>query len=82
MTENLTTYYTLKWAERNGLNKKYAKEALKMITELSLETDYDADVIEAVVLSKYPLNPPESILDKFKEKENKIDGELVTFTRY
>ena len=83
LAEGLSTYYTKKWAEMHGLDIKYANEALKMINEISSETDYDEDWIEAVVLSSYPLNPPESILEKFERgKKSKNAGKLVKFCRY
>jgi hypothetical protein len=66
-----------------GLDLKYADEALKMINELTTETDYDEDIIEAVVLSSYPLKPKESMLEKFeRSKNNKDAGKLVKFARY
>jgi len=83
LTEVMTTYYTKKWADMYGLDIKYANEALKMITELTMETDYDEDLIEAVVLSSYPLNPPESIFEKFERgKKSKNTGKLVKWCRY
>ena len=83
ISEAIPIYWTNKWADMYGLDRKYAKEASKMITELTLETDYDEDIIEAVVLSSYPLNPPESILEKFKRgKKSKNAGKLVKFCRY
>lgn len=79
----LSNYYTNKWADMVGLDRKHADEALKLITELTLETDYDEDLIEAVVLSSYPLNPPESIFDKLERgKKSKNAGKLVKFCRY
>lgn len=82
-SELVLAHYIKKWAEKYGLDLKYANEALKMITELTTETDYDEDSIEAVVLSSYPLNPPESLLDKFdKAKNNKNAGKLVKFSKY
>ena len=66
-----------------GLDMKYADEAIKMIIDIREETDYDEDLIEAVVLSSYPLNPPETILDKLERgKNNKNAGKLVEFTKY
>ena len=82
LTEVMTTYYTKKWAERYGLDIKYADEALKMITELTIETDYDEDLIEAVVLSSYPLNPPETLFDKLTKSSSRGKGKLVKFSRY
>ena len=83
LTEVMSTYYTNKWADMYGLDRKYADEALKMITELTMETDYDEDWIEAVVLSSYPLNPPESIFDKLeRSSKGKNAGKLVKFCRY
>ena len=79
----MSAYYTNKWADMVGLDRKYANEASKMITELMMETDYDEDIIEAVVLSSYPLNPPESIFEKFKRgNKSKNAGKLVKFCRY
>ena len=83
LTEVMTTYYTKKWAEMYGLDIKYADEAIKMITELTMETDYAEDLIEAVVLSSYPLKPPETILEKFEKGKNSQNaGKLVKFSRY
>lgn len=83
LTEYMPTYYTKKWAEMYGLDFKYADEAIKMITELTIKTDYDEDLIEAVVLSSYPLNPPETILEKFERGKNSQNaGKLVKFNRY
>ncbi|MCJ7790521.1 MAG: hypothetical protein MUP69_10190 [Candidatus Atribacteria bacterium] len=78
----MTIIWTRKWAEMHGLDIKYADEALKMISELCTKTDYDEDLIEAVVLSSYPLNLPESIFEKIA-KSNKVGkGEIVKFTTY
>jgi len=83
LTEVMSTYYTKKWAKMYGLDIKYADEALKMIDEISAETDYDVDIIEAVVLSSYPLNPPETIFDKLeRSSKGKNAGKLVKFCRY
>jgi len=82
LTEHMTTYYTKKWADMYGLNIKYANEAIRLITELAMETDYDYDLIEAVVLSSYPLKPPESIFDKMMKGSDKGKGKLVKFCRY
>jgi len=82
LTEHMTTYYTKKWADMYGLNIKYANEAIRLITELAMETDYDYDSIEAVVLSSYPLNPPESIFDKMMKGRGKGKGKLVKWCRY
>jgi len=82
ISEAIPNYYTNKWADMYGLDRKYANEASKMITELMMETDYDSDLIEAVVLSSYPLNPPESIFEKFKSKKSKNVGKSVKITRY
>ena len=83
LTNVMLTYWTNKWADTYGLNRKDANEALKLIGELMTETDYDEDLIEAAVLSSYPLNPLESILDKFeKGKKNKNAGKSVKIARY
>ena len=83
LTKVMSTYWTNKWADTHGLDRKYADRALKLIGELMAETDYDEDWIEAVVLSSYPLNPPETIFEKFgRSKNNKNAGKLVKFTRY
>jgi len=83
LSEHMTTYYTKKWAEMYGLDIKYANEAIRLITELAMETDYDYDLIEAVVLSSYPLNPPETILEKFERgKKSQDAGQLVKWCRY
>ena len=83
LTEKISTYYTKKWAGRVGLDIKYANEASKRITDLMTETDFDEDLIEAVVLSSYPLNPPETILEKFeRSSKGKNDGKLVKFCKH
>jgi len=83
LSEVMQTYWTNKWADTYGLDRKYADNALKMIGELETETDFDEDLIQAVVLSSYPLNPPESIFDKFeKGKGSKNAGKSVKFITY
>jgi len=83
LSEVMTTHYTKKWAEYWGLDKKNAKEALKLITDIAQETDFDYNLIESVVLSTYPFNPPETIFEKFeRNKNNKNAGRLVKFARY
>jgi len=81
--EAIPIYYLNKWADMVGLDRKYADEANKLITELMMETDYDPDWIEAVVLSSYLLNPPETIWEKFERgKKSKNAGKLVKFSKY
>jgi len=83
LTEHIQTFYDRKWAEMYGLDIKYANEAIRLITELAMETDYDYDLIEAVVLSSYPLKPPETILEKFERgKKSQDAGKLVKWCRY
>ena len=83
LTKMMSAYYTNKWADMVGLDRKYTNRASKLITELTLETEYDEDIIEAVVLSSYPLNPPESIFDKLERgSKGKNAGKLVKFCRY
>ena len=82
ISEAIPIYWTNKWADMYGLDRKYANEALKMIGEIMTETDYDEDLIEAVVLSLYPLNPPESILEKINKSSKKGKGETVKISMY
>jgi len=83
LTESMSIYWTNKWADMYGLDRKYADRASKLITELMMETDYDEDWIEAVVLSSYPLNPPETLFEKFERgKKSKNAGKLVKWYKY
>lgn len=82
INEVMQTVWTKKWAESFGLDIKYADEALKMIEELNRETDYDEDMIEAVVLSSYPLNPPEGVFEKLIRSSKKGKGKVVKINMY
>ena len=83
LTKMTSTYWTNKWADMVGLDRKDVNEALKMITDITMNTDYDEDIIKAIVISSYSLNPPETIFDKFERGQKiKNAGKLVKFCRY
>ena len=64
LNELTTAQWAKKWADKNGLDIKYAKEALNRIDNLIIRDGWYTDEAEAFVLASYPLNPPETILEK------------------
>ena len=81
--ETIPIIYLIKWAEMHGIDKKDAEKAMELMKKLTIETDLDEDVIEALVIAKYQSYPVETVLDKFaKGKDNKYAGKLVEFTKY
>ena len=85
-SEVIRNIYDLKWAKTYGIALEDVEEALKMIGEIMVETDYDEDDILATYLYLYHKSHksklPESILDKFAKIEGKNIGKLVKFTKY
>ena len=76
-------HWERKWASKHGLDINHAKEALNRICNLINNYSVPTDEAETFILSKYPLNPPESILEKFKRgKKSKNAGKLVKICSY
>lgn len=73
--EDISTYWLMKWAERHGIAKKDAREAMDLNIKLTFETDNDEDAVEALVVGIYQTIPVETIFDKFEKAKNNEDGE-------
>ena len=86
VSEDILTIYDSKWAKKYGIAEKDIKWALKLIGEVTMETDYDEDDILATFLYLYHKNRgttiPESIFDKIMKSSSKSKVKLVKFTKY
>ena len=49
----MLNYYELKWGQNLGINKEDIKEALNLIGDVAVETDYNFDVIERAFTELY-----------------------------
>ena len=82
----IMNYYSLKWGKMYGIAPEDIKDALKIIGEVAMETDYDENDILATYLYLYHKSRkselPESVFDKIVKSSSKGKGELVKFSRY